>query len=169
MTFLLRQTIFIKDIDPDTCDDSVNMGSLFGQSDHDKRSASPVAIANYNIPNMLTSIDNWPRSTKQHCHYCGIDIDGVPAPTAIAHDSRSGVFMLAKYVYCSFEHRINELEELNLVTSVRSDLIKLTRKIAKLFGINSVEKGALKDDRTAYGGRYTDVEYKRRIHHLSLA
>lgn len=168
MAFGLRQAIFIKDIDPDACEDILNMGSLFESVKHETRSASPVLSANYNIPNMITNIENWPRSTKQHCHYCGVNIDGAPAPAPISYDSRSGVFMLAKYVYCSFEHRINELNESCLTTSDRRDLILLTRKIAKLFGINSVESGPSKDDRLIHGGKYNDIDYKKRLHQISL-
>lgn len=162
----LRKVIFIKDIDPDVDEDTVNMGSLFENVKTEGRCDSP-AISSFKIPNMITSLDLWPRSTNQICHYCGISIDGVPAPAALSYDSRSGVFMLAKYVYCSLEHRLNELEETNLTTSERRELIVLTHKIAKLFGVTGLQLGPQKDDRKVFGGKYSDDEYKRKLHQIN--
>ncbi len=161
----LRKVIFIKDIDPDVDEVTVNMGSLFESIKPESRSDSPISVAK--IPNMITSPDGWPRSTNQLCHYCAINIDGMPAPTALSYDSRSGVFMLAKHVCCSFEHRLNELEEANLTTAERRELTVLTHKIAKLFGITGVQTGVPKDDRKVFGGKLTDDEYKRKLRQIN--
>lgn len=163
--FGLRKVIFIKDIDPDVDEDTVNMGSLFENIKAEARSESPVC--NTKIPSMITSLDSWPKSTNQLCHYCSITIDGVPAPAALSHDSRSGVFMLAQYVYCSLEHRLNELDEVSLTTSERRELIILAHKIAKLFGVVGLQRGVRKDDRKVFGGKFTDEEYKRRLHQIN--
>lgn len=164
---LIRQVIFIKDIDPDTMDGgaAVNIGDLF-RSTVQQTQPSQLLLPT-SVPNMITSVDDWPRSTNQLCHYCGISIDGVPAPAVISHDSRSGVFMLCKYVYCSFDHRLNELEERNLITSERKELEKLTFKIAKLFGANPPERGISKDERKVFGGKYDDREYKMMIRQIA--
>lgn len=117
------------------------------------------------LPNTFYDISAWPRSTKQHCYYCGISIDGCPIPATISKEK--SVFTLDRQAYCCFEHRELDIQNSSLTSGEKLELIELNKYLANIFKITIGPKIS-KNRRQVYGGDLTDHEYKKLIKQIYL-
>lgn len=155
-----RLVLYIKNVN---INNLVTLSDLFHTTEPIEH--KPENLNEISLPNTFYDISMWPRSTKQHCFYCGMNIDGCPIPAAISKEK--SIFTLDKQAYCCFEHRKLDIQNSSLTSGEKLELIELNKYLANEFKVQ-LGPEIHKNRRQVYGGDLTDPEYKKLIKQIYL-